>query len=256
MDRKNKTICITGASAGIGEACAELFAENGYDLVLVARRKERLDKLKSKLESTHGTNIHVVELDVRDQKEVHQKLTNLPDGFSKVDILINNAGLAAGRNSIQEGSIDDWDRMIDTNVKGLLYVSRAIIPDMVSRNDGHIINIGSIAGKETYLNGNVYCASKHAVDSLTKAMREDLLPHNIKVTGICPGLAETEFSMVRYEGDAEKAKAVYDNMVPLLGKDIAEIILFAVGRPAHVCLNDVVVTPTCQANSFYVHREE
>lgn len=255
MDRKNKTVCITGASAGIGEACAELFAENGYDLVVVARRLERLDELKSKLESSYGIKVYPVELDVRNQQDVQSKLSSLPQEFSKIDILINNAGLAAGRNSIQDGSVEHWDRMIDTNVKGLLYVSKAIIPSMVKRNDGHIINIGSIAGKETYLNGNVYCASKHAVDSLTKAMREDLLQHNIKVTGICPGLAETEFSIVRYEGDKEKAKAVYDNMVPLLGKDIAEIILFAVNRPAHVCLNDVVVTPTCQANSFYVHRE-
>ncbi len=249
-----KIICITGATSGIGRACAVKFAQDNHQLILIGRRTERLTALKADLESSTESKVHTVTLDVRDRSAVKQAFENLPESIKRIDVLINNAGLAAGRNSIDEGDVDDWDRMIDTNVKGLLYVSKSVMPGMVDRQSGHIFNIGSTAGKETYLNGNVYCASKHAVDSLTKAMRTDLLPHGIKVTGICPGLAETEFSIVRYHGDEDKAKSVYDGFTPLYGEDIAEIIHFASERPAHVCMNDIVITPTAQASSFYVNK--
>lgn len=250
-----KIVCITGASSGIGKACAEKFAEEGHHLILIGRRADRLNELKAQLEAKNQASVCVLVLDVRNNDEVIQAFQNLPEEYKLIDILINNAGLAAGRTTIDKGLVDDWDRMIDTNVKGLLYVSKSVLPGMVSRKKGHVFNIGSIAGKETYINGNVYCASKHAVDSLTKGMRADLLEHGIKVTGMCPGLAETEFSIVRYHGDEDKASKVYDGYTPLYGEDIAEIIYFASTRPAHVCMNDIVVTPTAQASSFYVNKQ-
>lgn len=249
-----KIALITGATSGIGEACAHIFARNGYKLIVTGRRAERLDKLKAQLQAAHKTEILTLSFDVRNQAEVQEALGALPAAWAAVDVLVNNAGLASGLNTIDEGNIDDWEKMIDTNVKGLLYVSRAILPGMRERRSGHVVNIGSIAGKETYKNGNVYCATKHAVDSLTKAMRIDMLPYNIKVTGICPGAAETEFSLVRYKGDAERAKNVYNGFAPLKAEDIAEVIWFAASRPAHVNLNDIVIMPTAQANTVYTEK--
>jgi NADP-dependent 3-hydroxy acid dehydrogenase YdfG len=251
----NKIALITGATSGIGEACAEIFARQGYDLIITGRRQERLDTLADHLVKQHNVKIKPLVFDVRQQPQVQQQLGSLEENWKNIDVLINNAGLAAGFSTIDEGNLDDWETMIDTNVKGLLYVSRVVLPWMKKRQSGHVINIGSIAGKETYKNGNVYCATKHAVDSLTKAMRIDMLPHRIRVTGVCPGAAETEFSLVRYKGDAEKAKSVYKGFEPLVAKDIAEVIWFAASRPAHVNLNDIVITPTAQANTFYIEKE-
>ena len=246
------TLLITGATAGIGEATARLFAKNNYRLILTGRRQARLDALKAELE----TEVLTLCFDVRDRKAVAENLENLPEGWKEIDILINNAGLAVGLSGIQNGEIDDWERMIDTNVKGLLYVTRAITPAIIARNKGgHVINIGSIAGKEVYPNGNVYCATKHAVDALSRAMRMDLLPYGIKVTNIAPGLAETEFSMVRFKGDAEKAEKVYAGITPLYAEDIAEVIYFAATRPPHVTLNDIVIMPTAQGSSTLVNRK-
>ena len=251
----SKTAIITGATAGFGEATARILATNGYNLIITGRRTDRLEKLKAELTAKHKVKILCLSFDVRDNAQVEQALGNLPAEWNKIDVLINNAGLAAGFSTIESGNIADWEKMIDTNIKGLLYVSRIILPKMKEQKHGHVVNIGSIAGKETYRFGNVYCATKHAVDSLTKAMRIDLLPFNIKVTGICPGAAETEFSLVRYNGDADKAKSVYNGFDPLQAQDIAEIIWFAISRPAHVNLNDIVITPTAQANTFYIEKE-
>lgn len=244
------TILITGATSGFGEAIARLFAQHGYRLILTGRRAERLAALAQELH----TAVLTLNFDVRNKEEVAQYLGNLPQDWQDVDILVNNAGLAVGMSPFQEGEIDDWERMIDTNLKGLLYVSRAISPLMIARKKGHIINIGSVAGKEVYPNGNVYCATKHAVDALSRAMRIDLLPHNIKVTQVAPGMADTEFSQVRFKGDLEKAKHVYAGMSPLLAIDIAEIVYFVATRPAHVCLNDIVVMPTAQGSATSVLR--
>lgn len=249
-----KTIMITGATAGFGRATAVKFAENGYNIIITGRRKERLEQLEKKLASY---NIKVLSLnfDVRKKEEVESVIKNLPDEWKNIDILVNNAGLAVGLSHIDDGDTDDWDRMIDTNVKGLLYVTRAVSPLMVSRKSGHIFNISSIAGKEVYENGNVYCASKHAVDALSKSMRIDLLKHNIKVTNIAPGMAETEFSLVRFKGDGEKAKGVYKGIEALTPEDIAEVIYFCANLPAHVCINDLVITPTQQACVFYNYKK-
>lgn len=249
-----KIALITGATAGFGKATAIKLAANAYQLIITGRRKDKLDSLAKELNRIYGTKVLSLCFDVRNRVEVEKNL-NLPDEWKNVDVLINNAGLALGLGGIEAGNPDDWDTMIDTNVKGLLYVTRMISPLMKERKSGHIINIGSIAGKDTYKNGNIYCATKHAVDSLTKAMRIDLLPYGIKVTGVCPGAAETEFSLVRYKGDSEKAKSVYNGFDPLLAEDIAEIIWFSLTRPAHVCLNDIVVTPTVQANAFYMEKK-
>lgn len=251
----SKIVLITGASSGIGAACAEIFASNHYDLVLVARRKEKLEALAADLKARFGVQVLNVELDVRDAKAVATKLNALPDNWKKIDVLVNNAGLSQGLDPIHEGNLDDWDTMIDTNIKGLLYVTRLISPWMVQQQSGHIVNIGSIAGKETYANGNVYCASKHAVDSLNKAMRIDLLPHGIKVSGIHPGAVETEFSEVRFKGDKERAKAVYQGFEPLLAADIADAVWYAVSRPAHVNVNDLVIMPSAQANTSNLLRK-
>ena len=252
------TILITGATSGFGEATARRFAAEGWRVIITGRRKERLEALRKELEGLHGTldhpSIHALHFDVRDHVAVEAAIASLPAAWSTIDVLVNNAGLAAGLDTIQEGAAEDWDRMIDTNVKGLLYVSRAVIPGMIARGKGHIINIGSTAGKEVYPKGNVYCASKHAVDALSKGMRQDLLPHGIKVTQIAPGLAETEFSLVRFHGDEDKARAPYKGLSPLKGEDIAHLVHFVTTLPAHVCVNDLVVTPTAQASSMVVHR--
>ena len=248
-----KIIMITGATAGFGRATAIKFASNGYNVIVTGRRKDRLDELEKELSEF---NIKVLKLnfDVRNREETVKAIETLPSGWKNIDILVNNAGLASGLSHIDDGDADDWDRMIDTNVKGLLYVTRAVSPLMVSRKKGHIFNISSIAGKEVYENGNVYCASKHAVDALSKAMRIDLLKHNIRVTNIAPGMAETEFSIVRFKGDSEKADAVYKGVDPLTAGDIAEVIYFCATLPVHVCINDLVITPTQQANVTNVAR--
>lgn len=245
-------VLITGATSGIGEATARLLASHNFKLILCGRRKDRLQKLADELSAT--TQVHTLSFDVRDQQETEARITSLPEKWNAIDVLINNAGNAHGLDSIQNGSVEDWDAMIDINVKGLLYVTKAVLPVMVQHNKGHIVNIGSIAGKEVYANGNVYCASKHAVDAITKSMRIDLNGHGIKVTGIHPGLVETEFSLVRFKGDAEKAGNVYKGLEPLHGEDIADLILFAITRPAHVVVADLVVLPTAQASATVVKR--
>lgn len=251
----NKKALITGASAGIGEACAKILAKAGYDLILTARRMDRLTTLSEYLKSQYpNISIHTIQLDVRDRAAVQDTLQNLPAEWKNVDVLINNAGLSLGLEPIDTGDTDDWDIMIDTNIKGLLYVTRAITPYMTTQGYGHIINIGSIAGKEVYPNGNVYCATKHAVDALTKGMRIDLLAHGIKVTAIHPGMVETEFSVVRFKGDEERAQSVYHNLEPLVAEDIAEAVWFAVSRPAHVNINDMLIMPTIQANATNIRR--
>jgi NADP-dependent 3-hydroxy acid dehydrogenase YdfG len=248
-------VFITGASSGFGEACAEIFAENGYNLILIARRKERLDQLGDKLKSKFKIEVVTQELDVRDEFAVKKVCENLPQNIkSNIKILINNAGLAAGRDPIESGSTSDWNQMIDTNIKGLLYVTQSIIPILKKNESGHIFNLSSIAGKEVYVNGNVYCASKHAVDALSKAMRIELVEFGIKVTNIAPGAAETEFSLVRFKGDKSTADSVYQGFEALQAKDIAETIYFAATRPKHVTLNDIVIMPTAQANSSVLHK--
>ncbi|MCX6320426.1 MAG: SDR family NAD(P)-dependent oxidoreductase [Bacteroidia bacterium] len=238
---------ITGATAGFGQATAMRFAKNGYNIIITGRRKERLDELEKELLSYGKIKVLSLNFDVRKRDEVTSVIGNLPSEWKAIDILVNNAGLAVGLDHIDTGNIDDWDRMIDTNVKGLLYVTRAVAPLMVARNRGHIFNIGSIAGKDNYENGNVYCASKSAVDSLSKSMRIDLLKNNIKVTHIAPGMAETEFSLVRFKGDEEKAKVPYKGIDALTADDIADAIYYCATLPAHVCINDLVITPTQQA---------
>lgn len=250
----SKIALITGATAGIGEACAHLFAEKKYDLILTGRRAERLNALSDKLSSEFGIRVKTLTMDVQIKDEV-SKLEILSDDWKNVDVLINNAGLSQGLDPIHEGSTKDWEIMIDTNIKGLLYVTKLVSNWMIKNGKGQIINLGSIAGKETYLNGNVYCATKHAVDSLSKAMRIDLLPHKIKVTAIHPGAVETEFSEVRFHGDKERAKKVYEGFEPLHAQDIAETIWFVVSRPPHVNINDLLVMPTAQANSSHLLRE-
>lgn len=245
-----KTVLVTGATAGIGKAIAERFAKEGHRVIITGRRKERLENLSKALTAQFDVDAYPLTFDIRDRKQVKEALATLPEKWQKIDVLINNAGLAAGLNPIHEGRIDDWEQMIDTNVKGLLYISREVMPQMAERKSGHIINIGSTAGRETYPKGNVYCATKYAVDSLSKAMRTDLLPYGIKVTQIRPGLVETEFSLVRFKGDAEKAANTYKGFQPLKGEDIAEVTYYCTTLPAHVTVNDIEVTPTAQANSF------
>jgi 3-hydroxy acid dehydrogenase/malonic semialdehyde reductase len=251
----NKIALITGATSGIGKACAEILAENNFNLIITGRRNDRLNQFSEGIKQKHNTRVLTLNFDVREQHKVEQTLNSLPEEWKKIDILINNAGLAAGIEPIQNGDINDWDRMIDTNVKGLLYVSRAVIPWMVNRKEGHIVNIASIAGKEVYPNGNVYCASKYAVDALSKGMRIDLFKHHIKVTNIAPGMVETEFSEVRLHGDLDAAKNVYKGFKPLEAKDIADSIWFAVSRPPHVQIGDILILPTAQASATIVNRE-
>ncbi|UBZ08014.1 SDR family NAD(P)-dependent oxidoreductase [Salegentibacter mishustinae] len=248
-----KTALITGATSGIGKATASAFAREGINLILCGRREDRLAELKKEL--SKRVAVHTLSFNVRDKEAVFEKINSLPEKFQKIDILINNAGNAHGLNPIQDGNIDDWDAMLDINVKGLLYVSKAIFPKMISQGTGHIINIGSTAGKEVYPNGNVYCASKYAVDALNQAMRIDLNKHGIRVGAVNPGLTQTEFSEVRFKGDTEKAKSVYEGFQALRPEDIADIIRFVVTRPYHVNIADLVVMPTAQANSTTVNKE-
>lgn len=247
-----KTALITGASSGIGRATAKIFASHGINIVICGRRIKRLQELQQQLNSL--VDVHYLDFDVRDKTSVHNAIASLPKQFSKIDILINNAGNAHGLSPIDQGEIEDWEAMIDINVKGLLYVSKAIIPSMIQNNAGQIINIGSTAGKEVYPGGNVYCASKHAVDALNQGMRIDLHQHGIRVGAIHPGLVETEFSKVRFKGDTEKAEKVYQGYTPLTAEDIAEIIYFAVSRPAHVNIADLIVMPSDQASSTIIHK--
>lgn len=242
-------VFISGATSGFGKACAEIFAKNGFNIIITGRRKERLEELSTELRS-FGAEVIALNFDVRAEAEVNNSIDSLSKNVkSSISILINNAGLAVGRSPIDEGITDDWDRMIDTNVKGLLYVSRKVIPFLKAEKRGHIFNIASIAGKEVYPGGNVYCASKHAVDALSRAMRVDLVDYNIKVTNIAPGAAETEFSLVRFKGDEETAKSVYNGYNPLVAQDIAETIYFVATRPQHVTINDLVIMPTAQASA-------
>lgn len=251
-----KVVLITGATSGFGEACAHIFAENGWNLIITGRRTERLEKIKSKLIELYSCKVLILNFDVCIEKDVKTAIESIPLDFKKsIKILINNAGLAVGRGPIQDGSTDDWNRMIDTNIKGLLYVSNAVIPLLIQNTEGHIFNIGSIAGKEVYPGGNVYCASKHAVDALSKSMRIDLVEHGIKVTNIAPGAAETEFSLVRFKGNETTAKSVYEGFDPLMAKDIAETIYFVATRPKHVTINDLVIMPTAQASATVLHKK-
>jgi NADP-dependent 3-hydroxy acid dehydrogenase YdfG len=248
-------VFITGATSGIGKSTAELFAQNGYDLVITGRRQERLDETKKELEAKHKIKVCALRFDIRNKEEVEKAIQTLEEPFRSIDILVNNAGLAAGLAPIQDGELSHWERMIDTNLKGLLYITRFVSNLMIQRSKGHIINIGSIAGKEVYANGNVYCATKHAVDALNKGMRIDLLPHNIKVTAVNPGMVETEFSIVRFDGDTDRAKKVYMGLKPLTPEDIAETIYWVANRPAHVNINDIVIMPSVQANATTILRK-
>lgn len=244
-----KIVFITGATAGFGKACAYKFAQNDYHLILNGRRKERLVRLKQKLEEQFKISCYLLPFDVQDQQAVFDSINSLPAEWKQIDVLINNAGLALGRDLFHEADVDDWNTMIDTNVKGLLYVSKAVAPFMVERKQGHIINLGSIAGKEVYERGNVYCVTKAAVDFISRSLRIDLLPYHIKVTAIHPGAAETEFSLVRFKGAEETAKKVYEGFHPLSAEDVAEIIFYTASLPLHVCINDLVVTCTQQADT-------
>ncbi|MCW3119531.1 MAG: short-chain dehydrogenase [Chitinophagaceae bacterium] len=250
----SKIVLITGATSGFGKACAEKFASQGYQCILNGRREERLQQLKISLEKKYNVASWILPFDVQEQERVFSAVRSIPAEWQDIDVLINNAGLALGRDYFDEASLDDWNTMIDTNLKGLIYVTKAVLPFMIKNRKGHIINIGSTAGKEVYEKGNVYCASKHAVDAVSQAMRIDLLRHHIKVTAIHPGAAETGFSLVRFKGDEETAKKVYDGFKPLAAEDIAEVAHYTTTLPAHVCINDLVLTATQQANSFYFNR--
>jgi len=245
---------ITGATSGIGKASAELFAKNGWNLIITGRRKDRLEKFAEELQKKFKIKTLCLNFDVRNLKEVAKNTDTLKGEWRNIDLLLNNAGLASGLNTIQEGNTEDWEVMIDTNIKGLLYMTRQIAPMLIEKNKGHIINVASLAGKQVYPNGNVYCATKFAVDALSKAMRIDMIQHGIRVTNIAPGLVETEFSLVRFKGDAERAKKTYENIKALSAEDIAEIIYWTASRPTHVNINDVVITPTAQANAYIVNR--
>jgi len=250
-----KIALITGATSGIGEACAHLFAREGYKVVLTGRRLDRLEKIAKKVNAKHSVEVAYYDFDVRDREQVIKTLEGMPASWKKVDVLINSAGLSQGLDPIQNGSYEDWDTMIDTNIKGLLNVTKVVSNWMVERKKGHIVNLGSIAGNEVYPNGNVYCATKSAVDALSKAMRIDLVQYGIKVTVIDPGAVDTEFSEVRFKGDKERANKVYDGFEPLVAADIAETIWFAVSRPAHVNINELTVMPTAQASAAIISRK-
>ncbi len=244
------TVLITGATSGIGLACAKIFAKNNYNIVITGRRLDRLNLIKAQLENDFGISVISLNFDIQNQSEVVKEIKKIKDNRININVLINNAGLAAGLSTIQNGELNHWESMINTNIKGLLYITKEISNWMIEQKTiGHIINIGSIAGKEVYPNGNVYCATKHAVDALNKAMRIDLLPHNIKVSSVNPGMVETEFSIVRFDGDTDRAKKVYEGLTPLKPEDIAETVYWIANRPAHVNINDVVIMPTAQANS-------
>jgi len=240
----SKIALITGATSGIGKASAEIFAKNGYDLIITGRRAGRLEELARRLEKEYKIRVCKLNFDIRKLEEVKKNISTLPAAFKNIDVLVNNAGLASGLSTIQDGDIEVWEKMIDTNIKGLLYITKEVANLMITRKQGHIINVGSVAGKEVYANGNVYCATKHAVDALNKAMRIDLLQHNIKVSAIHPGMVDTEFSLVRFHGDEDRAKKVYLGLKPLSGADIAESIYWMASRPAHVNINEIIIMPT------------
>ncbi len=248
-----KSVLITGASSGIGLACAQLFAKNKYNLIITGRRKDSLLKIKSDLQKGFSVEVQALDFDIRDRHAVNEAVNSI--GTKYIDILINNAGLASGLNTVQDGDIDDWEKMIDTNLKGLLYISRAVLPLMIARGKGHLINIGSIAGKEVYPDGNVYCATKHAVDALTKGMRIDTVQYGIRVSQIAPGAVETEFSLVRFHGDQAKADEVYKGFEPLHPEDIADAVLYVASTPEHVNINDLVIMPRAQACATILHKE-
>jgi 3-hydroxy acid dehydrogenase / malonic semialdehyde reductase len=250
-----KIVCITGASSGFGEACANIFSANQYDLIIAGRREEKLRTLKTKLEEKFANQVYALPLDVQNRSAVDRAFESLPDAWKNINILLNNAGLALGRDNFDEASVDDWDTMIDTNIKGLLYVTKAVLPFLMKQKNAHIINIGSTAGKQVYQKGNVYCATKHAVQSISESMRIDLLAHKIKVTVIHPGAAETEFSLVRLKQNAAEAKKVYAGYEPLHPEDIAGVVFYTASLPAHVCINELEVTCLAQANSFYLFKE-
>ncbi len=249
-----KTILITGATAGIGEATAVRFASEGHRLIITGRRKERLEAVAESIKTTYKSPVLPLSFDIRNRQEVADAIDSLPEEWRTIDVLVNNAGLALGKDDFDKASLDDWDAMIDTNLKGLAYISHAVVQLMIGKGGGHIINISSIAGKNVYVQGNMYCATKHAVTALSESMRIDLLPHQIKVTAIHPGATKTEFSTVRFKGDNETADAVYNGLEPLVAEDVAEIAHYVTALPGHVCINDLVVTCTQQANSFYSFR--
>ena len=250
----NRTILVTGATSGFGKAIATQFAQHNFQVIITGRRQDRLDALQEELEEKYNTSVISLCFDIRDNDATKAAISMLSSQVSHIDILVNNAGLAAGLATIDEGDTDNWDRMIDTNIKGLLHVTQSVIPILKRNSGGHIVNIGSIAGKEVYPGGNVYCASKHAVDALSKAMRIDLLPYDIKVTNIAPGAAETEFSLVRFKGDDKQADKIYDGYTPLVAQDIAETIEFVVERPKHVTINDLTIMPTAQASAVVLKK--
>lgn len=250
----SKVVLITGASSGIGEASARLFAREGCALILAARRLDRISALAGELRAAHGIRTRTMELDVRSRNAVEAAIADLPDEWADIDILVNNAGLSRGLSKLHEAQVEDWEEMIDTNVKGLLYVSRAVVPGMAARKRGHVINISSIAAHQTYPGGNVYCGSKAAVRAITEGLKMDLLGTGVRVCAISPGMVETEFSMVRYHGDEQRAAKTYENMTPLTANDIAEIVLFAAMRPPHVDLPEIIVMPVDQASVYHVHR--
>ncbi len=252
MSLQNQTVLITGASSGIGEAGARVFAEAGAKLILIARRKDRLEQLEKEL--TH-TSVHCLALDVCDRTSVQSALANLPEPWSSIDILINNAGLSRGLNKLQEGDIQDWEEMIDTNIKGLLYLTRSVVPGMINRGRGHVVFLGSTAGHQTYPNGNVYCATKAAVRVISEGLKQDLLGTPVRVSSVDPGLVETEFSQVRFRGDRDRAKTVYQGLTPLTPMDVAEVILFCATRPPHVNISEVLLMPTDQAGSMLFNRQ-
>ncbi len=250
-----KNILITGATSGFGEATAERFAKEGHNVIITGRRKERLEAITQRLQSTYRIKVLPLAFDVQQRKDVFAAIDGIPEEWKTIDVLVNNAGLALGRELFEESDIDDWDTMIDTNIKGLLYVSKAVVPLMIPHKRGHVINIGSVAGKEVYEKGNVYCGTKFAVKAISKSMRIDLLRHGIKVTSIHPGAAETEFSLVRFDGDAEKAAATYQGFTPLTAEDVADVIYYTTTLPEHVCINDLVLTPLQQADGIFFHRK-
>ena len=246
-------VLITGATAGIGKATAELLAENGFKLILTGRRNDRLEEMKARFSEI--VPVHTLCFDIRDKEDVESSIDSLPAEWKEIDILVNNAGLAAGMDHFNEGNTDDWEQMIDTNIKGLIYISRKVAPGMIERGAGHIVNVGSIAGREMYERGNIYSATKHAVEALSRGMRIDMFRHGIKVSTVSPGLVETEFSLVRFKGDKERAEQPYKGMKPLTGRDVADAILFMITRPPHVSIHDLLIMPTAQATALTVHRE-
>jgi len=250
----SRIVCITGATSGIGQACAARYAEAGDKLIITGRRADRLQQLQAEWQERYGIQVLALPVDMRHREQVERAFQDLPEDWRQVDILINNAGLALGLTPLHEGDPADWDTMIDTNIKGLLYATRVVAPGMISRRKGHIVNIGSTAAKDTYPNGNVYCATKRAVEALSEAMRIDFLPYGIKVTAVHPGAVETEFSVVRFKGDTRRAAQVYQGFQPLTADDVAEVIFYCTSLPPHVCINDLVLTPTAQANAHFIHK--